>query len=126
MTVATCSGRTKGGRPCSAKPLPNSDRCPWHTEGYAERRREWSRRGGINSSSKARLKKTLPAAPTPDELQRVLGQALTDVLGGGLEPGRANAAAALGRALLQIKESVDVEERLAALEQAAFGERRGA
>jgi hypothetical protein len=126
VTVAICKGVTRDGKPCSARPRPGTDLCPWHSPDLAARRAEWSRRGGRNSSNKQRAQKALPAAPTPDELQRTLGQALADVLSGALEPGRANAAAALGRTLLAIRESVEVEARLAALEQAAFGERRGA
>ena len=124
MEVARCQGTTASGKPCAAKALPEDRFCPWHSPAWADRRRAWSSQGGTNRSNAARVRKHLPPAPTPDELQRVLGQALTDVLGGTLEPGRANAAAALARSLMAVREATEVEERLAALEQAAGIERR--
>jgi hypothetical protein len=120
MTVASCKGQTKDGKPCAAKPRPGMDLCPWHSPELAERRTEWSRRGGVNSSNKARIRKQLPdAVLSPTELQGLLSKALRDVLTGKLEPGPANAAGGLARALVTIKESADLEERLAALEAAA-------
>jgi hypothetical protein len=44
-----------------------------------------------------------------DELRGVLGTALKDVLAGRLEPGPANAAAALARSYLAVSEASAVE-----------------
>ncbi|MDP9470205.1 MAG: hypothetical protein M3Q71_05990, partial [Chloroflexota bacterium] len=55
-----CRGTTKDGKPCAARPRPGTDLCPWHSDDLADRRREWSRRGGTNSSSKARARRQIP------------------------------------------------------------------
>jgi hypothetical protein len=101
------------------------DLCPWHSPELAERRAEWSRRGGVNSSNKARIRKQLPDATlSPTELQGLLSKALRDVLTGKLEPGPANAAGGLARALVTIRESAELEQRLSELERAAGIARR--
>jgi hypothetical protein len=56
---------------------------------------------------------------SPVEIQGLLSKALRDVLAGNLEPGIANAAAGLSRALVTIREATTLEERISALEQAA-------
>ncbi len=120
MTVDRCKGITKGGEPCAAKPRPGTELCPWHSADLAERRREWSRRGGVNSSNKARAKKQIPdGTMSAGELGGLLGLVLKGVIAGKIEPGVGNAAANIARALVSVREASEFEERLTALEAAA-------
>ena len=105
-----CLGTTREGKPCSAKPLPGSDRCPWHDPAWAERRQEWSRRGGHNKSNAARAKKQLPAGVlSNDQLRGVLGVTIAKVLSGAVEPGVGSSVASLARAYVAVTEAGAVE-----------------
>jgi hypothetical protein len=120
-----CSGTNRDGGPCNAEVRPERAWCRWHDPELEADRAVWRRKGGEARSNKARAKKALPdAVLSPAELQGVLSQAIRDVLTGTLEPGPANAAAALSRALVTIREATELEERLAALEDAAGIDRR--
>lgn len=117
--VGTCTATTKSGRPCSAQAWQDG-LCRWHSPHLQEQRAEWRRRGGEQRSNRARAKKTLPdGVLTPRDLQGLLGATLKGVLVGRIEPGVANAAANLGRTLMTIRETADLEERIAALEERA-------
>ena len=105
-----CVGTNKAGQPCSAKPLPDSDRCPWHDPAWAERRWEWSIRGGHGKSNRSRAKKQLPAGVlSTDELRGVLGITIAKVLKGDVEPGVGSAVASLARAYVAVTEAGAVE-----------------
>jgi hypothetical protein len=106
--------------------LPGDRFCPWHSPAWADRRREWSAQGGTNRSNKRRAKKALPAEPlTAAEIHSYLGLVFRGVIGGKLEPGVATAAANVARAMIAVRESSELEDRLDALEAAAgIGERR--
>ena len=114
-----CGAVAKNGKPCSATPVPGLTRCAWHAPEWAERRREWSRKGGTNKSNKARAAKQLAEPMTPAELQSLLGVVLRGVVAGRVTPAVGNAAANIGRALVAIREATTTEERLAALEETA-------
>ena len=105
-----CVGVNKSGQPCSAKPLPGSDRCPWHDPAWDERRKAWSIRGGHGKSNKARAKKALPAGVlTNTELRGVLGITIARVLRGTVEPGVGSSVASLARAYVAVTEAGAVE-----------------
>jgi hypothetical protein len=105
-----CVGTNKSGGPCGAKPLPGSDRCPWHDPAWDERRREWSRRGGKGKSNEARARKTLPAGVmTNEELLGLVGVTIKAVLSGRVEPGIGNSVASLSKAYIAIAEAGAVE-----------------
>ena len=127
MKPDRCQATTKEGKPCSAEAV-DGRLCRWHSSSpeWIEKRSQWSAKGGAGRSNQARARKSLPdAALTPAQLACVLSKALGDVLGGTLEPGRANAVSALARTLVTISETVEIEARLASLE-AALRERRTA
>ncbi len=127
MKAGICRATTKEGRPCSAEAV-DGQLCRWHTQSpeWIAKRSEWSAKGGASRSNAARARAALPdAALTPAQLACVLSKALADVLGGTLEPGRANAVSGLARTLVTISEAVELEIRLTALE-AALSERRTA
>jgi len=116
----TCRGVTATGKPCGAKPRPGTDLCPWHAPDLAERRKEWSRRGGANSSNKARARKALPNGTlTMAEVRGLLGITLRGVLAGKVEPGVGTACANIARALNEVTKTAEVEERIADLERLA-------
>lgn len=128
MTLANCRGITRDGKPCGAQARPGSDWCPWHDPAFAERRAEWSRQGGRNSSNKARARKQLPdGALSIGEVHARMGGVLTDLLEGKLEPGVATAASNVARTINELARGVDLEEQIAQLrcDMAAFAERKG-
>jgi hypothetical protein len=95
--------------------------CPWHSTApeWVAKRQRWSAEGGRKRSNAERAKRSLPDALTAPELLAVLSKALKDVLSGDLPAGQANAAAALGRTLIAVREASETEERLRILEEAA-------
>ena len=121
-----CRGVTRDGSPCAAKPRPGADRCPWHDQDLAAKRREWSQRGSAARSNAARAKKGLPAGVlTNEELRGLVGVTIKRVLAGAAEPAIGNSVAALARAYVAVAEAGALEElgrRLDDLEAAA---RRG-
>jgi hypothetical protein len=105
-----CVGTNKSGQPCSAKPLPNSDRCPWHDPAWDERRKEWSVRGGHGKSNRARAAKQLPAGVLSNaQLRGVLGVTIAKVLKGDVEPGVGSSVASLARAYVAVTEAGAIE-----------------
>ncbi len=128
MTVAICKGQTKDGKPCSARPRPGTDLCPWHSPDLAEQRAEWSRRGGRNSSNKQRARKSLPAElMTIEELSAFLGTVFKGVISGKVEPGVATAAATVARTMGELAKVSTFESDLAELRtQLSIVRRRGA
>ncbi|MFL5760321.1 MAG: hypothetical protein ACJ8F2_01255 [Xanthobacteraceae bacterium] len=115
-----CQANARSGKPCSALAV-DGVHCPWHSAApeWVEKRRQWSAKGGVGKSNRNRARKQLGDVLTPDDLQGLLSLALRSTLAGRLEPGRANAVASLARALVTIRESAELEQRLHALEAAA-------
>lgn len=122
--VVRCNARNAAGSPCSATPVRPSGWCYWHDPALSAERDAARRKGGAARSNQARAKKRLPdAVLTPLELQGVLGRVLQDVIAGEIEPGVANAAANVSRALVAVREATELEERVVELERRA-GTRR--
>lgn len=113
-----CQATNQAGQPCSAQHWRDGW-CRWHSPELEHERREWSRAGGRGKSNKRRAKKALPDnVLTPTEVQGMLGLALRGVLAGRLEPGVANAAANLGRALVAVREATALADEVAAIKEA--------
>jgi hypothetical protein len=109
-----CRETTKGGKPCGARPRPGTELCPWHSPDLAERRAEWSARGGAGRSNKQRAKKALPADPlTAEEIHSYLGVVFRGVIGGKIEPGIGTAAASIARAMIDVAKVAEFESQLA-------------
>jgi hypothetical protein len=112
MMVERCSAKTKGGKPCDAKPRPGTAFCPWHDPALTENRSEWSAKGGANRSNQARAKKDLPTEPlTNAEVHAYLSLAFRQTLVGKMEPGVLNALSTASKALADLSGAVDVAFR---------------
>jgi hypothetical protein len=114
-----CGTTNKDGSPCNARPWKD-DLCRWHHPEAQAAIREGRRKGGRAKSNRARARRQyLDGNLSLPEIQGLLSDALRQLLTGDLEPGRAQAIASLGRVLLAISQSVELEVRLQALERAA-------
>ena len=111
--VETCTSQTGRGKPCSAQTWRDG-MCRWHHPDLETERAAWRERGGQNRSNAARASKRLPRELK--DVQLALCRALAALEAGDLEPQRATAMAALGRAIVTVTEAGTLEERLAALE----------
>ena len=123
---AACGGVRRDGTPCKARPLPGKAACWAHDPELQEKRATARRTGGLHSSGPARLRRMMPSRLNPVAV--ALEGALEEVHGGVLEPPRAQAMAALARALVAVLSSGELEERLRVLEnivkEGARGERK--
>ena len=113
-----CRAINQAGKPCGAEPLP-SGFCRWHDPALADRRREWSAKGGKGRSNKARAKARMPEPMSLADLRAVLSATIGGVLSREVEPGVGNCVANLARAMRDVTEASEIEERLAELEAAA-------
>lgn len=112
-----CQGKTKEGKPCSATPRPGSQWCAWHSPEFADKRSEWSRKGGENSSHENRAKKALAGGFRDVEIaQATMLQVLAKLYKGEFDPAVATAMATVARAidaLAKTTASLSVEDQLA-------------
>lgn len=112
-----CLGRNKAGGPCAARVLPGSGFCQWHAPEMAAQRRAWSAQGGRNRANSQRARKSLEGeAMTTDEVLGLLSRTLRKLEAGGIEPGLGTATATVAKALISIRQSSELEDRLAELE----------
>jgi len=122
-----CSGITRSGSRCDRPALADRPFCLMHDPAAAETRREASRKGGRARSNQARAKAALPEAMDAAELAGWLSATFRRVITGQMEPRVGTAAATIARTLLEIRTAVDLEERVAELEErAGTAERRRA
>jgi hypothetical protein len=111
-----CQSLNSASEPCGAEPLKGSSFCVWHHPDLAERRKEWSLRGGKGKANAVRARKRLKRLDL-DEIDAALCTALLDVLRGDIEPGLATAAASVARVIHAVRSATEFEQRLTALEQ---------
>ncbi len=120
-----CTAQTKDGRPCSALAW-KGDRCRWHAPELSEQRATWQAQGGAARSNRARAKRELErAAMTLGELDGLLCLSARQVFAGKMAPGQATALAALARAVTSVRETGELADRLAELEQRLDVDGRG-
>lgn len=119
-----CHALNAQSEPCQAEPLKDSDYCVWHDPNLAERRKEWSLRGGKGKANTARAKKRLKRLDL-DEIDAALCTAMLDVLRGELEPGIATAAASVARTIHAVRTATDHERRIAELEASLADSSKG-
>lgn len=123
--AAKCSAITRAGRPCPSPPLAGSAWCWTHDPNAAGARVEASRKGGRARSNAERARKQVPEAMGADELAGYLSLLFKGVVGGRIEPKVGTAAATIARALLEVRNQTEIEDRLAALEAAAGTSAKG-
>jgi len=106
-----CHATRKDGQPCRAWAVRDG-LCVGHSPGAVEARR----RGGLNSSKKARADKLLPLRLRP--VLELLETALEEVHIGKLSSRQGAAMASIGNAIVRLYEAGVLEERLTILEGA--------
>lgn len=111
--VHRCAGTRKDGTPCSATIFPPQTFCWWHDPAYADKR-------SANASKAAKSKGSTELTALKARLRELLDA----VVEGKLEKGRGSVAAQLAGVLIRcveeerkILETVELEERLSALER---------
>jgi hypothetical protein len=116
-----CSGTNREGGACNAEVRPGRAWCRWHDPDLEDERAEWRRKGGQARSNAARAGKLARAAQikTIPELQRLLSKAIDDALAGQVQATLLNAVAGAAKAIVDLGQAHELEERLAALEAAA-------
>lgn len=113
-----CKGRNVNGGPCGARAQPGRTWCQWHDPDREEEREQWRAAGGRARSHKSRAARELASVNTDmGNLKRALFRALERVETGELEPGVANSMSTIARAIVAVSDAVDVDARLAALEE---------
>lgn len=119
-----CHAQNAAGEPCQAEPLKGSTYRVWPHPDLAERRKEWSLRGGKGKANAVRARKRLQRLDL-DEIDAALCTALLDVLNGTLEPGLATAAASVARTIHAVRTASEHEQCIAELEAAVLHNGKG-
>lgn len=109
---------TKEGKPCGAKPKPGTDLCPWHSPEHLANRAEYTRRGGLGKSNRARLGKIIPRADlTAEEILGLLGGAYLEILAGERDPSHGSALSTMARTMLEVRRVAELEVHLTEMSQ---------
>lgn len=114
-----CAGTTKAGKPCRGTPLPGREWCFVHDPALAERRHQASVKGGLGKSAKVRAQKQLrDAVMDLDDVAGLLSLSMRKVATGTMEPSVGTALGAMARALITVRESGEVTQQIAELQEA--------
>ncbi|MGI8404851.1 MAG: hypothetical protein ACR2OE_08850 [Thermomicrobiales bacterium] len=117
---AQCQGTNAEGKPCSARAQPGREWCQWHDPAREAERAQWRSQGGKARSTRNSAARELRKYATDmGSLRGTLFHVLKRVEGGDLEPNVGNSIATIAKAIVAISQAVEVEERLAQLEQRA-------
>jgi hypothetical protein len=122
MVERRCSATRADGQPCQARAVPDADLCFAHHPDYRTRHKAGQRKGGRAKSTQARAARQWAAVGReiePSDLPAMLRAAIAAVWEGRLEPSQASAIATLAKTSVAITNEIELEERIAALEQAA-------
>jgi len=119
--AARCVATTKAGTPCRSGAVAGSAFCLMHDPTLRDVRTAASRKGGYGKSNAVRAKKAMPPAMTTAELLQQLSSVFELTLAGVVEPGVGTACGSLARTLVTIRETAEIEARLAELEATTKG-----
>lgn len=122
MARQKCTQIKANGEPCGSFALPQSGLCVSHDPARRTAQREASRRGGESRSAARRAARAWAMTGEQirqEDLPAILRACLLDVRLGKIEPSVATAIATLAKTSLQVASELEMEGRLAALEQAA-------
>ena len=122
--VSKCNAITKAGKTCQGNPLPGRPYCYAHDPERAEERALANKAGGYNRADHRRVIKYWAAfgeemGRRPKDIPAILLSCMGMVYDRKMTPGEATAIAHVARTAVQIAQSVELEERMAALERAA-------
>ncbi len=115
-----CSAPTQSGEPCKSFAISSRGLCVSHDPEYQARKQEGSRRGGEAKANARRAAKQWAAVGEQlavTDLPAVLRSCMFSVKAGTMGPAEASAIASLAKASVQLAESIEMEGRIAALEQ---------
>ena len=117
MTNRRCSSLNAEGQPCGALAWRDG-LCRWHHPDNAAALRESRRKGGQARSENARKSRGVAGSIPRDmaEVQALLLEAMAGVVAGTVPPRILIALSAGARAVAAIREHVDTDRRLAAIE----------
>lgn len=111
-----CSATTKSGKPCKAAAVSGTRFCALH--GDPTRAASLGRMGGRKNRHYVDTHEvTFEAPSTPQDVVKILAQAMVDLRAKRLDPRIASALTHMSGALLKALETSDVESRLARLEE---------
>ncbi len=117
-----CKATTQAGDSCRSFAISADGYCVSHDPAYRSRKHEGSRRGGeakANARRAAKLWASIGNAVNQDDLPAMLRACLISVRDGTMEPAQASAIAGLAKTSLQLSHDLELEQRIAALEEAA-------
>ena len=114
-----CQAKRADGEPCGGFAIAGSDLCFAHDPGVSERRQDARRRGGVNAHSAATLPYRRLRLRKPQDVLSLLREAAEAVRCGRLDVRVANCLAYLRQVSLRAMEAGELDERVAALEEAA-------
>lgn len=118
----TCPTPTAEKKPCRGRVPPGRVYCLSHDPEKREAQREASRRGGESRSAARRAARSWAMTGEQirqEDLPAILRACVLDVRLGKIEPSVASAIATLAKTSVQLRADLEMEQRLAALEQAA-------
>ena len=121
MPRQRCTGTTRAGTPCGSFAVADS-LCQAHHPDRAEAHREATRRGGEARSATRRAARLWAAKGdeiAQADLPAMLRSTMIDVRLGLVEPAVAGAIATLAKTSVALAHDMELEGRLAALEEAA-------
>lgn len=119
---AKCTAMTQAGEPCRSFAVSDRGLCVSHDPEMQARKAEGNRKGGEARSSARRAAKMWAAAGAQmglEDLPAVLRSCMFSVKTGTMEPSQATAIAALAKASLSLSQDLELERRIAVLEEAA-------
>ncbi len=121
MPRQRCTGTTRAGDPCRSFAVADG-LCQAHSPARAEAHREATRKGGEARSAvrrAARLWASRGQEIEQGDLPAILRATMLDVRTGVIEPAVAQAIASLAKTSVALAHDMEIEDRLAALEEAA-------
>jgi len=118
MASRTCSARTAAGEPCRATPRRDVPFCFAHDPDSAPEAAEARRLGGLRRRKETTLAIAyeVTGIRTNEELERLLTVAAMETLALDNTPARSRVLTEIVRTALKVRESAQLEERIAALE----------
>jgi hypothetical protein len=119
-TTRTCMGRKEGGAVCLAAPLRESGYCLFHDPDHAETVQRARVKGGKRRRTEAAVATIydFTGLDTIEDIRRLVEVAVYDALRLPTSLGRARTLAYLAHHAMTLLEKGEMEERVAALEEA--------